>query len=102
MQIFSALDAKQKFGEVMDAALRGPVSITKHGRPSVVITSNEEYRELQKLAQEYLKAEIKKGLDDIAADRVQTYETREDFLRLGEEIKQRTRVRPYKDHEPPK
>ena len=93
MQTFSAFDAKQNFGEVIDAALRGPVSITKHGRPTVVITSDEEYRGLQLLAHEYLKTEVKKGIDDLEAGRIHTFETPKDLRRFGEEIKRRTRER---------
>ena len=61
MQIFTANDAKQKFGEVIDTALQEPVSITKHGRPSVVITSDAEYRELLALKYETLKSEVREG-----------------------------------------
>ena len=93
MQSFSAFDAKQKFGEVMDAALRGPVSITKHGRPAVVITSDEDYRALQQLVRDYLKTEVRKGIEDIEAGCVQSFETREDLMRLGEEIRSRTRAK---------
>lgn len=96
MQTFSANDAKQNFGEVLDAALRGPVSITKHGRPSVVITSEQDYRELQQLVHDYLKTEVKKGLDDIDAGRVRTFETEKDLQRFGEQIKKRTRARQQK------
>lgn len=46
MTTVTANDAKQNFGKVIDQALRGPVSVTKHGRPLVVITSNAEYEEL--------------------------------------------------------
>lgn len=45
MQTFTANDAKQNLGRVLDAALQGPVSITKHGRPTVVVTSDSDYQE---------------------------------------------------------
>lgn len=32
MQTMTAAEAKQKFGQLMDKAQRGPVAITKHGR----------------------------------------------------------------------
>ncbi len=65
MQIFTANDAKQKFGELMDQALQQPVSITRHGRPSVVVTSDAEYRELLALKYENLKAEVSKGFESL-------------------------------------
>lgn len=102
MQTFSANDAKQNFGEVLDAALRAPVSITKHGRPSVVITSEEDYRELQQVVHEYLKAEVKKGVDDIEAGRVHTFETGKDLQQFGEQIKKRTRASQQKVAKQPK
>ena len=46
MNTFTSNDAKQKFGEVIELALQEPVSITRHGRPSVVVTSDADYREL--------------------------------------------------------
>jgi prevent-host-death family protein len=63
MQVFTANDAKQKFGELLDQALQHPVSITRHGRPSVVVTSDAEYRELLALKYESLKSEVRKGFE---------------------------------------
>jgi prevent-host-death family protein len=65
MQIVTANDAKQNFGHVIDQALQEPVSITKHGRPSVVITSDVEYKELMELKREHLKKEVHKGFESL-------------------------------------
>ena len=65
MHTVTANDAKQNFGQVIDQALQGPVSITKHGRPSVVVTSDAEYRELMALKREHLKAEVRKGFESL-------------------------------------
>ncbi len=44
---FTASQAKHRFGELLDAALRiGPVAITKQRRPSAVLISLEDYRTL--------------------------------------------------------
>jgi len=93
MQKFSANEAKQNFGEVIDAALRAPVAITKHGRPSVVITSDEDYRELQELVHQYLKKEVQKGVEDLEAGRVHTLKTPEELSGFISGIKQRVRAR---------
>ncbi|MFU8833162.1 MAG: type II toxin-antitoxin system Phd/YefM family antitoxin [Wenzhouxiangella sp.] len=47
MKTFTALEAKNRFGQVIDAAQREPVTITRQGRPSVVILSAEEYQRRQ-------------------------------------------------------
>jgi len=65
MTTISANDAKQRFGKVMDEALQHPVSITKHGRPSVVMISNKEYEEYLKSKAETLKEEVRKGFAQI-------------------------------------
>jgi prevent-host-death family protein len=63
MNPFTSNDAKQKFGEVIELALREPVSITRHGRPSVVLTSDADYRELLAIKYERLKDEVARGFE---------------------------------------
>ncbi len=56
MRIESATDAKNRFGALMDAALREPVMIQRSGRNSVVMISAEDYRnyeEFQALSDKY-------------------------------------------------
>lgn len=44
---FTASEAKHKFGELLNAALRtGPVAITKQRKPTAVLISLEDYRAL--------------------------------------------------------
>lgn len=43
MKTFSALDAKNRFGQLLDAAQREPVTVTKQGRASVVVMSIQDY-----------------------------------------------------------
>lgn len=43
MKHFAATDLKQTLGEVLDAAAREPVTITKHSRPRFVVMSIEDY-----------------------------------------------------------
>ncbi len=49
MQTPSAKDAKYGFGRLIDLARAGPVAVTKHGRPVVVIMAIEEYERLKAL-----------------------------------------------------
>jgi prevent-host-death family protein len=69
VRTLAALDAKNRFGELLDTAQREPVTIERHGRAVAVVLSAEEYGELQALKLAVLRAEIAQGLDDIAAGR---------------------------------
>lgn len=46
MKNFSAKDAKNQFGKMIDDARLEPVVIEKHGRPVVVVCSVEEFERL--------------------------------------------------------
>ena len=101
MQTFSANEAKQNFGEVIDAALRAPVAITKHGRRSVVITSGEDYRELQQFVHAHLKNEVRRGIEEIEAGRVLAFESDGQLSAFIGDIKKRVRARSKPDGEHP-
>jgi prevent-host-death family protein len=55
-RIVSASDAQKRFGEMVDAALREPVMVQRHGRDVVTMISVEEYRRLRRLEREALAA----------------------------------------------
>jgi antitoxin Phd len=46
---WSVQDAKNRFGEVVEAAKRAPQTVTKHGRPAVVVVDVQEYERLRHL-----------------------------------------------------
>ena len=46
---WSVQDAKNRFSEVIKAARREPQTVTKHGKPAVVVVDAEEYKRLQRL-----------------------------------------------------
>lgn len=48
---WSVQDAKNRFSEVVDAARRKPQTVTKHGKPAVVVVAADEYERLRKLQQ---------------------------------------------------
>ena len=50
MKIYTALEAKNRLGQVIDAAQREPVTVTRQGRASVVMVSAEEYERRQQRA----------------------------------------------------
>ncbi len=48
---WSVQDAKNQFSAVVEAARRKPQTVTKHGRPAVVIIDAGEYERLRRLEQ---------------------------------------------------
>ena len=53
-RIWSVQDAKDRFSAVVEAARQSPQTVTKHGKPAVVVVAAEEYERLRQL--EKLKA----------------------------------------------
>ena len=51
---WSVQDAKNRFSEVVEAARRTPQTVTKHGKPTVVVVDVAEYERLRRL--EHAKA----------------------------------------------
>jgi prevent-host-death family protein len=49
MRTFTAAEAKNKFGEMVDMARSAPVAITKYDRPVLVVMAVEEFERLQAL-----------------------------------------------------
>ena len=43
MKTYTSNEAKTKFGEVIMASQRAPVSVTKNGKPAVVVVSQQDY-----------------------------------------------------------
>jgi len=46
---WSLQDAKNRFSAVVEAARREPQTVTKHGRPAVVVVDAAEYQRLRTL-----------------------------------------------------
>lgn len=46
---WSVQDAKNRFSEVVEAARRMPQTLTKHGKPAVVVMDVAEYKRLRHL-----------------------------------------------------
>lgn len=61
MKSVTALEAKSRFGEVLQAAQRQPVSITRNGRPSVVMISAESYARRQRMARQRLRQAMQRA-----------------------------------------
>ena len=46
---WSLQDAKNRFSQVVNAARREPQTVTKHGKPAVVVLDAAEYERLRRL-----------------------------------------------------
>ena len=71
-QTISAGEVQKNFGRFQDKALVAPVTVTKYGRPSVVILAAAEYERLKKLDRQTLAVEELSDRDiaDIKAARI--------------------------------
>jgi prevent-host-death family protein len=88
MQTFTVKDAKQNLGKVMAAALQSPVSITKHGRLSVIVTSDAEFQEYISYKYQKLKEAVTAGFDQLDRGELSKFtidEIYENFLRRKDE-----------------
>ncbi|TVQ37756.1 MAG: type II toxin-antitoxin system Phd/YefM family antitoxin [Geminicoccaceae bacterium] len=47
MRTISSLDAKNRFGQLLEAAQRAPVTVTKQGRPAAIVLSVEDYERMR-------------------------------------------------------
>lgn len=61
MHKFSAKDAKDRFGQLLDMARAEPVVIEKHGRKVAVVLSYEEYQRLEALEDAFWAARAVAG-----------------------------------------
>lgn len=81
MRTFTAADAKNRFGELLDTARREPVRIEKHGRAVAVMVSEEDYALLQQMKREALRETLAEGAADAAAGRLHSLD--DAFARIG-------------------
>lgn len=83
MKTVNATDAKQKFGELIDMAQRGPVTVTKQGRKVAVMISAEAYELDQKRKLKLLEGRIAQGVEDIAEGRISTLDGSREAVALA-------------------
>ncbi|EEH9715112.1 type II toxin-antitoxin system Phd/YefM family antitoxin [Salmonella enterica subsp. enterica] len=70
MYTFTANQAKTQFGEMMSRAQREPVSITRNGKPSIVVLSAEDYAVFEELKMQDLRRILGQSDQDIATGNV--------------------------------
>ncbi|WP_421786948.1 type II toxin-antitoxin system Phd/YefM family antitoxin [Hyphobacterium sp.] len=69
MKTYTATEAKNKFGQLLDDAQRGPVRIEKHGRASSYVVSEADYEVIQAQKEKALKDILDASQRDIDAGR---------------------------------
>ena len=69
MKTVAAKDAKNRFGQLIDDAQRGPVTVEKNGRPFVVVQSYEDFRIAELSKMESLRAAIDEARGQFADGR---------------------------------
>ena len=56
MLTVNASEFQKRVGEFTDIARREPVTVTRHGRPSVVVLSAEDYERMKQIEERATKA----------------------------------------------
>ncbi|MDJ0891524.1 MAG: type II toxin-antitoxin system Phd/YefM family antitoxin [Gammaproteobacteria bacterium] len=67
MRTVSAIDAKNRFGQLLEAAQREPVTVTKQGRPAAVVLSVEDYERMRGAANARLLDSVRQMQEEAAA-----------------------------------
>jgi prevent-host-death family protein len=71
MEIFTANEAKNRFGEVLLKSQKEPVQVTRSGKPVVMVVSIEDYSVSEELKLRYVREHIREGLADVASGNVE-------------------------------
>ena len=58
MKEINARNAKNKFGQLLESAQRGPVRVTRRGRSAGVLLSEEQYQRLRGIAWDRLAGTV--------------------------------------------
>jgi len=65
MEIFTANEAKNRFGEVLLKSQKAPVQVTRSGKPVAMIVSIDDYNTMEELKLRYVREHIQEALEDI-------------------------------------
>ena len=64
MKTMTAGDAEAKFGELLDSAIREPVSVTRNGRQVAVVLSAEDFERLTAFEDAWWAAQAERSEQD--------------------------------------
>lgn len=74
MKVFSASDAKNRFGQLIDMAQAEPVRVQRQGRDIAVVISPEEFRRLAEAARGRVNPAVERLHAESAARWARVYE----------------------------
>jgi prevent-host-death family protein len=66
MRTISSIDAKSRFGQLLEAAQRAPVTVTRKGRPAAVVLSIEDYERMRGMAWSRLRETMATAREEAA------------------------------------
>ena len=75
MEVFTANEAKNRFGEVLLKSQKAPVQVTRSGKPVAMVVSIEEYNATEELKLRYVREHIQEALADIENGNVEDGDT---------------------------
>ena len=70
METLTAQEARVRFGDLLLKSQKGPVQITRSGKPVSVMLSADDYETIEKLKMRYLKEKLSRAKDDIDNGRI--------------------------------
>jgi prevent-host-death family protein len=70
LETLTAQEARVRFGDLLVKSQKGPVQITRSGKPISVIMSAEDYEIMETMKMRYLKEKLKCSKYDIEKGRV--------------------------------
>ena len=65
METLTAQEARVRFGDLLLKSQKGPVQITRSGKPVSVMISSDDYEVIEELKMRYLKEKLARAKDDI-------------------------------------
>ncbi|WP_091346846.1 type II toxin-antitoxin system prevent-host-death family antitoxin [Gilliamella bombicola] len=68
-KVLTAYEVKSRFGEAVLSAQASPVTVTKNGKPVLVMISMDEYQLFETMKKNHVDTQIKLGLKDIEEGR---------------------------------
>lgn len=74
-KVLTAYEVKNRFGEAVLSAQASPVTVTKNGKPVLVMMSMDEYQLFETMKKNYVDAQINQGLRDIEEGRTMDADT---------------------------
>ena len=83
LETLTAQEARVKFGDLLLKSQKGPVQITRSGKPVSVMVSADDYEIMEEIKMRYLKEKLARSKDDIDNNRIFDGATFFDDLLLG-------------------